>query len=120
MACGQFFSRPGAVRVNLHDGAVQRHRLQLDAHDLLALQVLEHPVQHPALGPAVHPGIDRVPVAEPRRKTAPLAAMLGHIQDRVQHLQVRQADVAALHRQVRRKPLVLSFRKFHPGTVAQG
>ena len=53
------------------------------------------------------------------RRSAPLAAMFGHNQDRVQHLQVRQADVAALHRQVRRKPLVLSIRKFHPGTIAQ-
>src|ERR1700761_2164512 len=40
------------------------------------------------LGPAIHPRVDRVPAAETLRQTAPFATLLGHIQHRVQHLQV--------------------------------
>ena len=42
-----FFSAPGPVGMHLHDGAVQRHRLEPDAHDLLALQMLERPGRAP-------------------------------------------------------------------------
>ena len=105
--------------MHLDDGAVHRYRLQPDAHDLLALQMLEDPVQHPVLRPPVHPRVDGMPVAEPRRQPAPLAAMLGDIQDGVENLPVRQADVAALHRKVRRNAGVLRFREFHPQSIAQ-
>ncbi len=105
--------------MHLDDGAVQRDRLQLDTHYLFSLKVFEHPVQNPLLRPAVHAGIDRVPVAEPGRQPAPLAAVLGHIQDRVQNLEVRDADVAALHRQVRSYAFVLRFCDFHAESVAQ-
>ena len=33
--------------MDLDDGAVQRHGLELDAYDLLPLQLLEYPVEHP-------------------------------------------------------------------------
>ena len=52
--------------------------------------------QDTGLGPAVHARVDRVPVAEPFGQSAPLAAMLGHIEDGVDYLQVAQADIAAL------------------------
>ena len=87
--------------------------LDLDAHDLRLLQLLEHPIEHAALGPAIHARIDRVPIAEPLGQTAPLAAVLGHIQDGVEHVQIRQADVAALHRQAVLDPRVLRFGDFH-------
>ena len=106
--------------MHLHAGAVQRERLQLDPHQPPPLQLLEHPVQHAVLRPPVHARVDRVPVAEPGRQAAPFAAVLGHMQDRVEHLQVRQADVAALHRETRRDHLVLFFGEFHsafPGCV---
>jgi hypothetical protein len=45
-------------------GRIQRHRLDADAHDLFALQLLEDRVQHATLGPAVHAGVDGVPLAE--------------------------------------------------------
>jgi len=35
--------------MDLDDGAVHRHRLQLEADDLLPLQLFEHPVEHPVL-----------------------------------------------------------------------
>lgn len=75
---------------------VQRDRLDPDAHHLRSLQFLEHAIKDACLGPAVHAGVDRVPIAEPLGKSAPLAAMLSHIEDRIDHLQIAQADVAAL------------------------
>lgn len=103
--------------MNLDHGAVERHRLDPEAHDPLALQLLEHPVQNAVLRPPVHPSVDRVPVAEPGWQAAPLAAMFGDIQDGVENLPVRQADIAALHRKVRRNAGVLGFREFHPKTI---
>ena len=85
--------------MHLDARGVQRHRLDLHAHQLLALQLLEHLVQHASLGPATHARIDRVPITEPLGQPAPLAAVLGNIQHGVDHLQVAQADVAALHGQ---------------------
>ncbi len=75
------------------------------------------PVEHPVPGPAVHPGVDGVPVADPGRQPPPLAAMLGDVQDGVEHLQVRQADVAALHRQGGRNAFVLSLGDLHPQRI---
>ncbi len=100
--------------MHLHRGRVQRQRLDLDAHDLLHLQLLEHSVEHPAFGPAVHPHVDRVPVAEPTGKAAPFAALLGHIQDRIEHFQIAQPHVSPLQRQRIFDLLVLLLSKFHP------
>ena len=82
--------------MDLDAGGVQRDRLDLDAHDLGPLQFLEHAIEYTGLGPAVHARVDRVPVAEPFGQSTPLAAMLGHIEDGVDYLQVAQADIAAL------------------------
>mgnify|MGYP003598888410 CR=1 FL=1 len=82
--------------MDLDAGGVQRDRLNLDAHDLCALQLLEHAVKDAGFGPAVHARINRVPVAKAIWQSAPLAAMLGHIEDRIDNLQIAQADVASL------------------------
>ena len=82
--------------MNLDARGVQRDRFDLDAHDLRSLQLLEHAIKYTGLGPAVHARVDGVPVAKPLGQSAPLAAMLGHIEDRIDHLQVAQADVATL------------------------
>ena len=83
--------------MNFHRSGVERESLDPDAHDLLHLQLFKHAVQYAIFGPAVHAHIDRVPAAEPLRKTPPLATLLRHIQNRVQHLQVRKTYVSALH-----------------------
>jgi len=82
--------------MNLDARGIQRDRLDLDAHDLGLLQLLEHPIEHTRLGPAIHAGVDRVPVAEALGQPSPFAAVFGHVKDGVDHLQVAQADVAAL------------------------
>jgi hypothetical protein len=102
----------------LHDGAVQGHRLDSDTHDLSMLQLGKHPIQHAALRPAIHAGVDRVPVAEPLGQATPLAALLGHVQDRVQHLQVGQAHIAALRGQAVLDHAVLRFADFHPRSIS--
>ena len=99
--------------MHLDAGAVQPHRLHLHAHDPLPLQVLEHAVQNAVLRPAVHPRVDGVPFAEAFRQPAPLAAVLGHVEDRVEHLEVRHADVAPLNGKQRRDVLVLGLGDLH-------
>jgi len=105
--------------MNLHHGAVQRYRLDLDAHDLGLLQLLEHPVEHPALAPAVHARIDRVPIAEALGQAAPLAALLGHVQDGIQNTEVGQTHVAPLRGQAVRDLFVLGAGNFHTRTVSE-
>src|SRR5271165_5264333 len=82
-----------------HDGTVEADRFDLDAHELLMLQLLEQSIQHSGLRPAPHACIDGVPVAEAFRQAAPLAAVLRDVQDRVDDLQVGERNIAALYRQ---------------------
>lgn len=105
--------------MNLDDGAIHRHRLELDTHDLLALQVFKHTVQHPVLGPAVHPRVDGVPIAKFLRQSSPFAAMFGDIQNGVEHLPVRNAYIASLDREMQRDAFVLRVSEFHPWSTAQ-
>jgi len=72
--------------MHLDRGAVQGNRFDLDADDLFFLQFREKSIQHAGFGPAIHAGIDGVPVPKPFRQTSPLAAMLGDEQDRVEDL----------------------------------
>jgi hypothetical protein len=98
MDCGPFFFRARTVWVHLHDGAVDGQGFHLDADDLFLLQRREDAIKHPGLRPPVHSGVHRVPPTEPLRQAAPLASMLGDIQDRVQHIQVRDRDIPTLRR----------------------
>jgi hypothetical protein len=99
--------------MHFDDGGVQLDGGDLDAPDLLALQLLKDAIQHAVLGPAVHAGVNGVPVAEPLGKPPPLAPLLGHIQDRVQHREVRQAHVAALTRKAGLDATVLGLGNLH-------
>ena len=44
--------------------AVQTHRFDVNAQDLLGLQAGEDPIQDPGLAPAIHPRIDGMPIAK--------------------------------------------------------
>ncbi len=89
----------GAIRMNLYHRAIQRDRVDPDANDLLTLQFSEHTIQHAVARPAIHSRVYRVPSAKTLEQSAPFAAMLSHVKNRTEHLQVCQADVAALSRQ---------------------
>ena len=86
--------------MNLDNRAVQTHRLDLDADELLALQLREQTVKHTSLGPTIHPRVDRMPVTKSLRQRAPLAAVLCHIEDRVNHVEILVRDVAVLTRKM--------------------
>ena len=96
MDCGPFFFRPGPIRMNLHDGAIDRQRFHVDADDLFLLQRREDPIQDAGLGPPVHPSVDRMPAAKTLGERPPLASVLGDVQDRIQHVQVRDRDIPTL------------------------
>ena len=72
--------------MNLDACGVQRNCFDLDADYLCALQFLEHAIQDASFGPAIHSRVDGVPVAKPLGQTSPLAAMLSHKKDRIDHL----------------------------------
>ena len=99
--------------MNLDRGAVQRYRLDPDANNLRLLQLLKHPIQHTAFAPAVHAGVDGVPIAEAFGQAAPLAAMLGHVQNGIQYAQIAETDIAPLERQTVYDSLVLGLSDFH-------
>jgi len=95
--------------MDLDGGRIQRHRLDTDAHDLFALQLLEHRVQHATLGPAIHASVNGMPVTEVLGQPAPLATLLGHVEDGVQQREVRHLDVAPPPRQNRCNAQILRF-----------
>ena len=97
--------------------AVQRHGLDLDTDDLRTLQLFEQSIQNTAFGPAVHTRVDRVPVAKAPWQTAPLATMLGNVQDGIENLKVRKTDVPALPGQTAFDLLVLGFGDFHHQSI---
>jgi len=105
--------------MHLDRGGIESEGFDLDANDLFGLQLLEHPVQNAVLRPAIHPRVDCVPATEALRMTTPFAALFGNVQHRVQHLQIAQANIAALHRQRILDPFILRFRKLHPKTLTQ-
>jgi hypothetical protein len=94
-------------------GRVQRYRFELDADDLLDLQLLEHTVKNAGLGPAAHPHINCVPAAKTLRKTTPFTALLSHIQHCIENLKVAQTHVPTLHRQRILDPFILRCCQFH-------
>jgi hypothetical protein len=104
--------------MNLDDGGVQRHGLDADAHHLRLLQLLEHPIEHAQLGPAVHARVDGVPVAEALGQAAPLAAVLGNVQDGIEHVEAAHAHVASLRRQAMLDASELFCGDLHHRTVA--
>ena len=94
-------------------GRIQAYGLNANAHNLLALQLFEDLIQHPALGPAVHTGVDGKARAEALGHAAPRAAVLGNLPQRVQLLQVVDLPVAALAGKTGGNTLVLRFGDFH-------
>ena len=106
--------------MHLDNGTVHRHRFDLDSDDLLLLQDRKDPIQHTCLGPAIHPRIDRMPVTEVLGQPAPFAAVFGHIQDRVKHLKIGDAHVAALTRKATLDTTILGLCDVHSPNILQG
>src|SRR5271157_2752244 len=75
-------------------GRIQTHGLDADANDLLALQLLEDAIQHAALGPAVHAGVNGMPISEAFGQSAPLTTLLGDIEQGFRKLRVLKLTIA--------------------------
>jgi hypothetical protein len=104
--------------MDLHDSAIETHRFDLDADELFLLQLLEEPIQHARFSPAIHPQVDRMPVAKPLRQSAPFAAVLRHVEDRVDDHEILMRDVATLARQERFDASKLFSGNFHTAIVS--
>lgn len=94
-------------------GRIQADGLDADAHDLLTLQLLEDLIQHAAFGPAIHAGVDGMPISEAFGQPPPLTTLLGHLKQGVEQLQVGQLHVAALAGKTGGNTLVLRFGDLH-------
>jgi hypothetical protein len=97
--------------------AVQGHGLDLDPHDLLFLQLREHSIEHAALGPPIHPGVDGVPVPESLGQATPLAAVLRYVEDGIENCAIGETDVPPLRGEAIRNSLVLNFGDLHPRSL---
>ena len=104
--------------MNLDDRAIQAHRFNLDADELLALQLGKEPIEHAGLCPAIHARIDRVLVAEALGQGSPFAAVLSDKQNRVDHVEVLMRYVATLKGQVRLDASVLFGCEFHARSIS--
>ena len=113
-----FFWRTCGVGMHFDDGRVQAHCLNVNAHELLRLQVLKHGVEHAGPGPAAHARVDGVPVAIVTGKRSPLAAVGCHVQDGVGHVKAAWQHVAALAWQQRGDFFKLLTGQLHWGSFA--
>lgn len=69
-------------------GAVQRNSFNADTDDLLMLKLPKYMAQDTTLCPAIHAGIDGMPVGESLGQSSPLAAMLGNVKNDIENLQM--------------------------------
>ena len=77
------------------------------------LQLFKQAIEHSTFGPAAHTCIDGMPITEALGQPAPFTAVLGHVQDSIEHAQIRMIDVTALLRQAVFDLAVLLFGNFH-------
>ena len=99
--------------MHLDRGRIEAEGFDLDAHDLLLLQLLEDLIQNASLGPAIHARVNGVPLTKTGRKTAPFAALLGHIKNCIEHLKVMKGHIPALNWQAILDLFVLLSRELH-------
>jgi adenylate cyclase len=95
--------------MDLDAGAVQADALHADADQAVLLKRLKEAVENTGRRPPPQPHVDRVPVAETLRQRPPLAAVLRHIEDGVDDLEIADPHVAPLHRQQRTDHLMRQF-----------
>jgi hypothetical protein len=91
----------------LNRSRVLTESFNANAYDLLHLELLEDAIQYAALGPAIHARVDGVPVPKTCGKAAPLASLLGYIQNGIQRFKVAQSGKHL--ESVYQKPLLLQY-----------
>src|ERR1700758_1839856 len=103
--------------MNLHRSGVDRECFDPDPYDLFELQLFKDAIQYAVFRPTVHTHVDRVPAPKSLRQPAPLATLLRHIENRVQHLEIAQAYIATLHWKAILDPRILLFGDLHPANI---
>lgn len=109
----------GSVHLHLDGGAVQRDGIDFDSDDLSMLQALEHTIQHTGLRPAAPASIDGMPATEAFGQATPFAALLGHIEDGVQDLKIRETDIAEPTWQTVLNQAILLLGDLHSDSISQ-
>jgi len=108
----RFFGRAGAVGMNFDARAVEAKAVDGHADHVVFLKRIKQPIQDARICPTAHPGVNRVPLAEPLRQGPPLAAILGNKEDGIDHRQVRNPNIPTLNWQVGADQRVLLFCYF--------
>ena len=96
---------------------MERNGFNPDLYHVSSLQGLENLIQDPALGPAHHAGVDRMPRSKTLGEAPPGAAMFGDIQNGVEDLKIGESHITALNRQAMGDMLVLGFADFHESSI---
>ena len=89
----------------------------MNPHHLIHLKFLEDSRQDSSFRPTVHARVDGMPAAKTFGESTPLAAMLRDIQNRIEHLQIRQSHVSTLHRQAIFDVCILLFSEFQLNNI---
>ena len=93
--------------------AVKAHNFHVDLDDSFCLQGGKYPAENPVFAPSVHAYIDCMPIPIAFRQCPPLAAVFRDIQDRIDQLEIRHADVASLSWKILRYLLILLLCDLH-------
>ena len=107
-----------AMRRQLDDPAVRQERVQFLCGQLVALPFADDGLQHAGLRPTTEPHVDRVPVAELLRQTAPGAALFRDVEQGIQDSTLGNRQLAPRRRQHRRQPFIPSIGQSHLVTKA--
>ena len=99
--------------MNLDRRTVKTHYFHVDLDDTFCLQGGKYPAKNPVLAPPVHAYIDCMPIPIGFRQGPPLAAVFRDIQDRIDQLEIRHADVAPLRWKILRDLLILLLCNLH-------
>jgi len=76
--------------MNFYAGTVERDRLNFNGNELFPLEILKNPVESAFFTPAVHTGVNGVPVSEFFRQPAPLTAVFQNIENGVDYIEIIQ------------------------------
>lgn len=105
--------------MDLYRSGIDRDMINLNVDDIIFLEGQEYVIKNALFGPAVCAHVNTMPSPEPFRQAAPFAAVLGYIQNGVQHLQVSYFHVAPRNGKQRLDNFVLLRCNFHAEIIPQ-
>ena len=103
--------------MNLDNSAVKRKNLDFDGNEPLALKPLKNSGEGAVFAPAVHPGINGMPVAEFFWETPPLAAIFRDVEDGIENLEIIQGNISPLPREAIGDAFIMFFGYVHGASI---